>query len=191
MAELGALEAWARENHVPFDKAKYEYALFTGRGKDPLVAGPDLLVGRVHTLYNPQLKWLGVYLDHKLTFVAHCKVAAWKGARAVGLLRRIRGCAKGLPPDLAVRSVNTAVLPRMLYGSEAWWSGPEGFGQAGGVERLDGVLRRALRAALPVWCTTPTPVLHAKSGVPPVSILLEEKRRGYARRVLNILAGEN
>lgn len=37
----------------------------------------------------------------------------------------------------------------------------------------------ALRAALPVWCTTPTPVLHAESGIPPIRILL------------NILGNEN
>lgn len=134
-AELKALEAWGRENHVPFDKAKYEYAIFTGR--EPPAASPDLLVGRVHAPYNPQIKWLGVYLDHKLTFTAHCKAMAGKGARAVGLLRRIGGCAKGFPPDLAVRAVSAVVLPRILYGSEAWWSGPEGFGQAGGEERLE------------------------------------------------------
>ncbi|EXU94857.1 reverse transcriptase domain protein [Metarhizium robertsii] len=54
------------------------------------------------------------------------------------------------------------------------------------VDKLDPVLRRAIRAILPVWKTTPVPIYHQESGIPPVSLLLEARRIRFAARLKSL-----
>ena len=41
---------------------------------------------------------------------------------------------------------------------------------------IDIAIRTAARAVLPVWRTTPIPILHRESGLPPAEVLLEQIR---------------
>ncbi|KAL3955841.1 hypothetical protein ACCO45_009860 [Purpureocillium lilacinum] len=54
------------------------------------------------------------------------------------------------------------------------------------VDRFDAVLRHAIRAALPIWKTTPIPALHREAGVPPASILLESQRIRFSARLKSL-----
>ncbi|KAK4443674.1 hypothetical protein QBC34DRAFT_416558 [Podospora aff. communis PSN243] len=82
----------------------------------------------------------------------------------------------------------------MLYASEAWWNGTErqsfflpnkvvGTGHTRKVDDLNRCLLQAIRGALPVWRTTPTPILHRESGIPHTTTLLEAARLRYTRRI--------
>ena len=50
-------------------------------------------------------------------------------------------------------------------------------------DKLDKVLREAIRTALPVYATTPTPALHREMGIPPMELILEHKTDMYATRI--------
>ena len=54
------------------------------------------------------------------------------------------------------------------------------------VDRFDAVLRHAIRAALPIWKTTPIPALHREAGIPPASILLESQRIRFSARLKSL-----
>ncbi|EYE90099.1 uncharacterized protein EURHEDRAFT_430444, partial [Aspergillus ruber CBS 135680] len=48
---------------------------------------------------------------------------------------------------------------------------------------LDQVLRHALLGTLPVYRTTRTAILHRESAVPPMELLLDQRRRNLAIRI--------
>ncbi|KAI1000223.1 hypothetical protein K3495_g7975 [Podosphaera aphanis] len=48
---------------------------------------------------------------------------------------------------------------------------------------IDKAVRVALRAALPVWRTTPNVILHREGGIPPANVLLEGGRLRLAARI--------
>lgn len=76
------------------------------------------------------LRWLGIWLDSRLSFRVH--VEKW-AAKAHAVAYHLRGLANAIhgPPPSAVRSaVMACVEPVLLHGSEAWhcvagtrWSG--------------------------------------------------------------------
>jgi len=79
----------------------------------------------------------------------------------MSLMKRLGGTTKGLPMEQAVKVIKTVVIPQLIYGSEIWWRGTEtqqGKKVAWTQSRLgivNKILRMALRAALPVYKTTP------------------------------------
>ncbi|PWI70932.1 putative reverse transcriptase, partial [Purpureocillium lilacinum] len=54
------------------------------------------------------------------------------------------------------------------------------------VLRLDKVLRHALRAALPVWKTTPIPAMHREAGTPPATIALAAQQIRFSARLKSL-----
>lgn len=81
-----------------------------------------------------------------------------------------------------IKIVQACVLSTALYGADAWWPGlthittqrgkKVGTGVGWHTDLIDRTVLKAIRAALPVWRTTPNKVLHRESGIPPAEILL-------------------
>lgn len=67
--ELAASLEWGRENGISFDPEKCELQHFTRR-KSPGVA-PQINLGRFRVKPNKATRWLGVWLDERLTFKEH------------------------------------------------------------------------------------------------------------------------
>jgi hypothetical protein len=68
-------------------------------------------------------KWLGFWLDSKLTFKTHFEN---RMASAKGALQRVASLSRGnggLSINLMRRVVIAAVTSVALYGSEIWWRG--------------------------------------------------------------------
>ena len=82
-----------------------------------------------------------------------------------------------------IKAVQSCVLSTALYGAEAWWPGLTrittqrdkmvGTGVGWHTDLLDSTILKAVRAALPVWRTTPKTALHRESGIPPSAIILQ------------------
>ena len=82
-----------------------------------------------------------------------------------------------IPPNVVAMAAKACIIPVALYGMEARWPGLEresrtnpdrlvGTGVLGLTDKLDKALKTAARAVLPVWKTTPIPILHRESGIP-------------------------
>lgn len=87
-------------------------------------------------------------------------------------MKILAGCYKGTPVDSLLCVVRAGVLPVITYGWQAWWRTPGSKTPAWMIDVLDTTLRKALRAALPVYRTTPNHLLAHASGIPPMELLL-------------------
>jgi len=85
------------------------------------------------------------------------------------------------------KCVQAVALGLVTYGSEAWYPGEKDFnGQPirykNHFDKMDRVIARCGRAAVPAYSTTPNKTILRESGFPSAHILLEDKRRRQAIR---------
>ncbi|KAI1005176.1 hypothetical protein K3495_g3041 [Podosphaera aphanis] len=106
-------------------------------------------------------------------------------------MRSLNPVIRGAAPGPLVMAVDACVLSLATYGAEAWCPGSKRLIARGVVtpatthlcNLVDKAVRLALRAAIPVWKTTPIPILHRESGISPARILLENRRLRHAARL--------
>jgi ribonuclease HI/exonuclease III len=182
--ELYEIKAWCNTNGLELDMGKAGLIHITrGRTADnPSVPLPD---GGQLDAKEPKkaLKWLGVRFDRKLTYKAHVKEACCKASKVANGLRILAGCYKGAPADSLLKAVKACVLPVLTYGFQAWWPTPQGRRVASIAAKLDIVVRRAVRMALPVYSTTPTYLLMHAAGTPHMEAVLDDLMHGEAIRM--------
>lgn len=189
--EVDDILGWAHRNAVSFDIEKSEVIQFTGRKRENPVG---LRVG--NTLIEPaeHIRWLGVHLDPRLNFKHHVTTWCGKALKAAEHIRRLNSVKRGAAPGPLVRAVDSCILSVAMYGSEVWWPGLTRPTTRGIItpqtshlcELIDRVIRKALRAALPVWKTTPNAVIHREGGIPPARIVLESNRIRLAARIKSL-----
>ncbi|RAL62907.1 hypothetical protein DID88_004748 [Monilinia fructigena] len=146
---------------------------------------------------QPALRWLGVWIDRKLSFKRH---VTERTTKAMKLARHIKGLAgvKFGPPAASLRkAVVTCVQSSALYGSEVWYGGRLKPSSAGGynrnqlvstrlgplIEEVDRAIVLAARGVLPVWRTAPTASVLRDAGLPSGSTALEHARIRFALRL--------
>lgn len=106
-------------------------------------------------------------------------------------MRRLNPINRGAAPKPLVQAVDACVVSVATYGAEVWWPGLTRPTTHGIVTPpttylcglIDKAVHPAIRAALPVWRTTPNVVLHRESGIPPARIMLECNRLRLAARI--------
>ncbi|PNP37022.1 hypothetical protein TGAMA5MH_11082 [Trichoderma gamsii] len=97
---------WGAANMISFDPAKAELILFYRRKEQDTI------------------RWLGVFLDSKLTLKRHIKVWSLKALQAATFLRSLNKTRKGSPPNAVAQAAKAVVLSTTLFGAEAWYTGP-------------------------------------------------------------------
>lgn len=184
---------WGAENAVSFEHEKSELQHFTVAPRPKEY--PSLTIGETVIDANQVTRWLGIWLDRKLSFLTHTKNWTAKAFAVAAHLRRLNNTQRGSPPHLVQQAIKTCVLSTALYGVEAWWPGESIITWNKGNHKLlknrsglhlkqfSKAIISGIRAALPVFKTTPLPVLHRESGIPPINILLHEARLKHALRI--------
>ncbi|ODM16230.1 hypothetical protein SI65_08326 [Aspergillus cristatus] len=192
--------AWGHREGLTFDLAKTELQHYdkTRKGNNPTCT--------IHTLEdtveitppppNGATRWLGIWFDWKLNFKAHARTLAGKAKQAAGGIQALANTVRGVKAPLLRQATIACVVSVLCYGAEAWWPGMKRPAQdSSGRQKpisnrasiqlacLDRVLRSALLRVLPVYKTTQTAVLHREAAIPPMELLLNQRRRGLAIRV--------
>ncbi|KZL81234.1 endonuclease reverse, partial [Colletotrichum incanum] len=181
---------------ITFDTDKSELIHFTKRPKDgnPPIA-VRLLDGRQHTVQavdqGVSIRWLGVHFDRRLTFKNHVRDLCAKACQAVNGLRGLGNTVWGAPAHLLCHAISSCVLPIQSYASEAWWPGRNrtknghitSNGVNGLLRQLDTTQAKAIRAALPVYKTTPVPILQREAALPPAEVMLDAKLHKASVRI--------
>lgn len=111
------------------------------------------------------IRWLDFNLDSGISF-KHLKLTQH--------MCQLNSVKRGAAPKALIAEVDTCVVPVGSYGAEVWWLGltrPKGnkvVGPPTTIHRglIDKVLHMALRAALPIWRTSPNVVLHREGSIP-------------------------
>ena len=191
------LMAWGHREGLTFDLAKTELQHYAkGRkGDNPActIHTPEDTVEIKPPSPNGATRWLGIWFDRKLNFKAHARTLASKAKQAAGGIQALANTVRGVKAPLLRQATIACVVSVLCYGAEAWWPGmnrpaQDGSGRQKSISNrvsiqlacLDRVLRSALLKVLPVFKTTPTAALHREAAIPPMELLLNQRRRGLA-----------
>jgi hypothetical protein len=116
---------WGSDNKVEFEVSKTEVLVF-GRRRKVLQKARNAVVRvgeQTFKINQGATKWLGLWLDPKLSFKTHFEK---RMASAKGALQRVASLSSsngGLSVSLMRRVVVAAVTSVALYGAEVWWRG--------------------------------------------------------------------
>lgn len=180
-----------------FDPTKSELLVIGVGPKKKLDVSGLLIQVKGHSIApSPVVRWLGIWLDSQLNFKQHVQEWCGKAQRTPSLIRQLNTVQRGAAPGPLIRAVQACVLSTALYGAEAWWPGltrtttqrgkKVGTVMGWHTELIDRTVLCAVRAALPVWRTTPNTELHRESGIPPAIVILQQRRLRAAARILKL-----
>ena len=182
------LQQWGTQEGLLFDLSKTEIQHFSRSPKD---GNPSLQLQSIegkHTINPPKknqaLRWLGIWFDRRLTFLPHCRIMAARAKQTAAGIQSLANTARGVNARLLRQAVISCILPVLTYGAEAWWPGlarPHGSrlitnGVNSALSHLENTLRQAIRGSLPVYRTTPIPILHREAAIPPMVLILNYQR---------------
>ncbi|KAI1004647.1 hypothetical protein K3495_g3568 [Podosphaera aphanis] len=186
--EIDNLIEWASNNAVSFDTGKSEVIQFLGRRGENLTG---VNVNGTWIGLAENIRWLGVCLDSQLTFKHHVTTYCGKAPKAAQHMRKLSPVSRGAAPGPLIAAVDSCVVPVATFAAEVWWPGLKRPTKRGDVTPptvylcniVDKAVHVALRAALPVWRTTPNVILHREGGILPANILLEGSRLRLAAQI--------
>ena len=187
------LVGWGDNNAVSFDVGKTEVMHFSHR-LDTNNNPPVIHAGHEIRPSDKDMRWLGVRFDRKLTFKHHVEHWSARANRVAGHLRSITNTHHGPPAWLVRKAIKACVEPVLYHGVDVWYPGQVmparkdrnkevRTGITNAVAKMDRVVKTSIRAILPVWRTTPIPVLHREGGILPAALMLEHIRRRSACRM--------
>ena len=185
---LQRIKRWCVENGLSLDLAKTGLLHITRKRHklNPPLTMPD---GSVIQPTDPKgsLRWLGVQWTRRLCFNEHVRTVAARAETTIRGLRVLAGCYKGAPIKSVLMAVRACVLPILTFASTTWWPTRPLVGadkrMPSSIALLDKTLRRALRAALPLYRTTPVDQFNRASGFPPMKLILDDLARKEAMRI--------
>ncbi|TVY73912.1 putative RNA-directed DNA polymerase from transposon BS [Fusarium oxysporum f. sp. cubense] len=191
---IAEMVRWGAANGVSFDTKKTEVMHFS---RSKLRTAPAVRHGDAEKHPESALRWLGIWLDSRLSFRLHVEKWAAKAKAVAYHLRGLTNTIHGPLPSAVRSAVRACVEPVLLHGSEAWypgrtrprWNQPTKDLPSSNqhlVQIMAKAMNQAMRAILPVWKTTPTAILHRESGIPPVDQLLEARRLRFSARLKSL-----
>ncbi|KAJ4176432.1 hypothetical protein NW755_14951 [Fusarium falciforme] len=196
--DISDLTGWGRENGVTFDIEKTEVMHFSRKGNKD---SPPIHHDGTAKYAEEAMRWLGVWLDRKLSFKTHVMKWAVKARKITNLLRSFTSTTRGLGPAAVQKAVRACVEPTLLYAAEAWYAGrtvqriipsqPQDTRTVSTcseslIRYIDSTVKTSIRAVLPVWKTTPLAAIHRESGIPPAEQLLESVRQRFSARIQSL-----
>ena len=114
--ELQHIVKWLQVNKLSINLKKTHFMLFRKR-KTKIILKEKLIISGKRISEVQKTKFLGVMIDHNLTFVHHMKLMKGKIARAHGLLNRGK---KFFNKDTMKVLYNVFMLPYFMYCIEVW-----------------------------------------------------------------------
>jgi len=173
---------WGSDNKVEFEVSKTEVLIFSRRRKVLQdVRSVAVRIGeQTFTIKQKATRWLGFWLDSKLSFKTHFEN---RMASARGALQRVSGLSMsngGLSVNLMRRVVVAAVTSVAMYGSEIWWRG-----QKDRVHKVQLLLNSQARAITGLLRSTPRALLQTASCLSDAQDLLDHRQTKFAMRALN------
>ncbi|XP_076248127.1 uncharacterized protein LOC143187811 [Calliopsis andreniformis] len=156
-----------------------ETILFTRKINRPVIT--DLrYMGQVLE-FTKEVKYLGVLLNERLTWRKHVFKQVSKAKANLAMLGRVVGPTWGLTPAPTRWMYEAIVLPRLMFGSIAWW---EAANMRTVKDKLDGLQGVALKRILGTLSTTPTRAAEVVAGIEPLDIKIKTLALKMAHRLV-------
>ena len=167
---------------MSIDISKLEIQHFLRRRKDDhaptlkiCLYGKDISVTPVATM-----RWLGIYLDRKLSFRAHMRIMTNRTSSVVNGLHCLANTVRGLSQSNLCLLYQTCAFPVLSYASIIWFR--EDRCQKGLLKMMDTAQNKALRLICGAFRTTQQHALRTLSHIPPIIHLLRRLSESTAAR---------
>ena len=176
---LGMTERWCVEHDLSINARKTNTILFSKRIKDMefgtlSIFGTDLAVSRC-------VKYLGVYLDSRLTWNMHISEKIRKAKVAIHQCRRVCGLRWGFSPRSMYWVYTMMIRPIITYASVVWWHKAAQKVVGGHLERVQ---RLACMAITGAFRTTPTTAMEMLLGLLPLELFVKKIAVNSALRMV-------
>ena len=152
--ELVHIVRWLQVNKLSINLKKKTHFMIFRKKKVKVSLVEKIVINNVKIAQVEKTKFLGVMIDHNLTFINHMKYTHGKMAKAIGILFR----GKKYFSEITMKTLyNVFVYPYLMYCIEVWGKNCE--------EYLKPVLkkqRHALRLITGVSKSTPTEPIRVK-----------------------------
>jgi ribonuclease HI len=187
-------EAWAKRHASVFAPAKYEVIYFmkrkTKRFKQE--TGRELTLpmrdGTTHIVTpSPTVRYLGVWLDNKLTGEGHIEKIEASVSKSVAALAAITGSTWGITMEQMRQIYRAVIVPKLLYAASVWMPP----GRTAGwkvryekyVQRISRIQKRALCQCTGAFKTTACATLEIEAGIEPIEVAAKRLMRSTAVRI--------
>ncbi|RAL58667.1 hypothetical protein DID88_002973 [Monilinia fructigena] len=211
--DIRQIMRWGAMNKVAFAPEKLEMIHLSRKrnASSPSVAvSPELIISPVTAVGEgqPALRWLGVWIDRKLSFKRHVSERASKALKVARHIKGLAGVKFGPPAASLRKAVITCVQSSLLYGSEIWYGGRLKPSAAAGynrnqlvstklgplIDKVNKIIVLAARGVLPAWRTAPTASVLRDAGLPrtgsarpeadtgPIALFTRLQDRSYRRK---------
>jgi ribonuclease HI len=177
--QIARLFQSGKELAILFNIAKTELIHFTAKKerKERTLRLPD------NTIVAPTdtVKWLGIYLDYRLSFKGHIATRVNQARQAFYRLHRLANSERGLSPQ-AIRQLYLACVTSVAdYGSPIYWKA-----QSYANNLLQPLHNIACRKILGAFRTSPALPTSIESGLTTPTIRLNTATRKYAIRAAQL-----
>lgn len=137
---------------------------------------------------NQSTRWLGIWLDSKLSFLDHATKWLTKAVSVSTFLRWLNNTHTYSSSQPVRKAIKASAIPIALYSTEVLYLGTTKLAWCNGkwllknsqndkqVSRINRAVISGLRAILPVYKTIHWPILNSESGILPKAWLLKNAR---------------
>jgi len=159
---------WGRKYGLTFNATKTVVVMFThlrnwSTSKRLQINGTDIP-------YSDSVKYLGIYLDSKLTFKTHINNKIGKAKRHLMAYKNAINKKYGPSPILMKRVYETVIIPAFIYGCHVWGKAKK---SQATINKLDKLNRLAAVNIAPVHKSTPTKGMEIIYNLMPLDIRIE------------------
>jgi hypothetical protein len=186
---LEEVTAWLGRQGLKTDADKAEAMVFLPPrpnlsllGTTPThVAYRDPFAGHISIRISQRVRYLGLFLDPKLSWKPHVETLAARGRSTIRSLSLLGNSVRGLRFAAWRRLFQAIVIPILTYGIAAWH--PLHGTKKGLISILQVAQNDALRKMSGCFRTTPIDPLHNLMAIPPIDFTARKLVRSYADRL--------
>ena len=133
-AELDIINTWLISNKLYLNIDKTKYMIFSIRGNPPDL---PLVIGNSRIERTNVKKFLGIYIDDRLTFGDHTNKICLSMSRSVGVMRRLKAL---IPRDILKQLFYSFIYSKFTYGIICYGSAYQNQ-----IQRVKNVINRSLK----------------------------------------------
>lgn len=173
---------WCRDRSLGVNPLKTQIVRFTNKQK--LDTLPELCLDGQPLQLSEIVKYLGIWLDSKLTWRKQLEEAVNRARAVFWTLKGCFGSSWGLPPQTLRWLYVTVMRPTLAYGSVVWWRRAQLLKSQTDLSKFQRLLGIAATGAIR---STPSKALDVLLDLPPLHLYLENEAWKARRRL--VLAG--
>ena len=177
--DIYIIEQWATDHNLKFNIGKTKLMLFTNRRN---FSRPNIYLYGERIDYVSEIKYLGVLIDDKLSWLPHIKKTAQKATFTLMQCRKMIGKSWGLKPKINRWLYATLVRPILAYGCLAWIKSTL---TKSHMIYFVKVQRKACLSILNCMSSTPTDGLQAMLNLQPIHIFIQAQGLNTYRRLIS------